>query len=258
MKLNEILTRVKNGEIDPAEAEGLIRTLSALPGRVAELGFANLDLDREKRTGFPEVIYGQGKTAEQLTAILREFLKYTDRVVATRIDPDKAETILSQVDGLRYHSEARMLTQSKNEAKPNTDYYVAVLCAGSSDLPVAEEAALIIEVMGVRAERIYDVGVAGIHRLFSRLDIIRGADAIVVVAGMEGALASVVGGLVSSPIVAVPTSIGYGANFQGVSALLSMLNACSPGIAAVNIDNGFGAGYYAANIVQTIHRTIKE
>ena len=254
MELTDILNHVKNGHMDPNEAEGLIRTLAALPGRVAELGFASLDLDRAKRTGFPEVIYGQGKTAAQISIIIERLAEHSSTVIATRVDPDKAEQVMNNVAGLSYYRESGILVLSKEEPAPPTDYYVAVLCAGTSDLPVAEEAALIVEYSGIRVERIYDVGVAGIHRLFARLDVIRGAEAVIVVAGMEGALPSVVGGLVASPIVAVPTSVGYGANFQGVSALLSMLNACAPGIAVVNIDNGFGAGYYAANIVKRIHR----
>jgi NCAIR mutase (PurE)-related protein len=257
LELQEILHRVKQGELSPGDAEGLIRTLAALPGRIADLGFANLDLDREKRTGFPEVIYGLSKTAEQIISIIQEFMKHSKIVLATRVDSEKAAIVMQQVAGLHYHSEASLLTYSKNGAKPKpqTETYTAVLCAGSSDLPVAEEAALIAEYMGVKVERIYDVGVAGIHRLFSRLDVIRGAEVVIVVAGMEGALPSVVGGLVSSPVVAVPTSVGYGANLQGIAALLSMINACAPGIAVVNIDNGFGAGYYAANIIKRKHRT---
>ncbi len=248
------------GELAPNDAEGLIRSLAALPGRVADLGFANLDLDREKRTGFPEVIYGLNKTAEQIAAIMQAFMQHTDTVIATRVSPDKAAAVMQVVVGLRYYREAMLLTYSSNDEPPEAlgDSYAAVLCAGSSDLPVAEEAALIAEYMGVRIERIYDVGVAGIHRLFARLDTIRGADVVIVVAGMEGALPSVVGGLVSSPVVAVPTSVGYGANLQGIAALLSMINACAPGIAVVNIDNGFGAGYYAASIIKRIHRLPKE
>lgn len=254
MQLDDILEQVQQGRLEPREAARLIEGLSALSGsRTLDLGFASLDIDRERRTGFPEVVFGQNKTVEQIIGIVNELRKHTDRAIVTRIDSDKAQAVQAAVEGAEYRSEARMLLVLAGEIKPIADRYIAVVCAGSSDLPVAEEAAIIAECAGVRVERIYDVGVAGIHRLFARLGAIRGADAIVVVAGMEGALASVIGGLVSRPVVAVPTSVGYGANFQGVSALLSMLNACSPGIAVVNIDNGFGAGYYAANIVRTIH-----
>jgi len=254
LKLSDILQQVKNGGLDPQEAVELIEGLSMLSGsRTLDMGFANLDIDREKRTGFPEVIYGQGKSAEQIIAIVTALRIHSDKVIVTRVDPDKANEVMAAVDGADYRSDARMLLVLKAAIPIHSKRYIAVVCAGSSDLPVAEEAALISECMGVRVERVYDVGVAGIHRLFARLGVIRGADAVVVVAGMEGALASVIGGLVSKPVVAVPTSIGYGANFQGLSALLAMLNACAPGIAVVNIDNGFGAGYYAATIVNAIH-----
>lgn len=184
-----------------------------------------------------------------MTAIFfNKLMEHSDRVLATRIDQGKAEYVLSQIDGITYHKAARALTWFKKPILAVHDGYVAVVCAGTSDLPVAEEAALTAECMGSHVERVYDVGVAGIHRLFRRLDVIRGANAIVAVAGMEGALVSVVGGLVSKPVVAVPTSIGYGAHLQGIAPLLSMLNACAPGVAVVNIDNGFGAGYYAGLI----------
>lgn len=221
---------------------------------VAELGYATLDLDRPRRTGFPEVIFGEGKTPEQLTGIFSKLMEHTDRVLATRVSSDKAEAVCSALPGLTYHKDARALTWYKQPIQPLSETaYIAVVCAGTSDLPVAAEAALTAESMGCKVERIYDVGVAGIHRLFRKLDLIRAADAIVVAAGMEGALVSVIGGLVSKPIIAVPTSIGYGANFQGLAALLAMLNACAPGISVVNIDNGFGAGYNAGLIHRQLH-----
>jgi len=247
MDLEKILKLVRAGDLDVEDAKRQITRDMGSPG-TADLGFAQLDLEREKRTGFPEVVFAEGKSAEQLTAIFRRLTESIDRVLATRVTPDKAAAVCAAVDGVSYHEAARALTWFKRPILKMHDGYIAVVCAGTSDLPVAEEAALTAECFGSHVERVYDVGVAGIHRLFRRLDLIRDANAIVVVAGMEGALASVVGGLVAKPIVAVPTSIGYGANLAGIAPLLSMLNACSPGIAVVNIDNGFGAGYYAGLI----------
>jgi NCAIR mutase (PurE)-related protein len=243
----ELLSRVQKGTLTPAEAEQAIREAVRGPG-VADLGFATLDLQREKRTGFPEVVFGEGKTAEQITAIMRKLSEHVDRVMATRVSPEKAAVVTAEIEGVTYHESARVLTWFKKPILSVREGYVAVVAAGTSDLPVAEEAAVTLECMGSHVERVYDVGVAGIHRLFARLDTIRGATVIIVVAGMEGALASVVGGLVDKPIIAVPTSIGYGANFAGVSALLTMLNSCAPGVSVVNIDNGFGAGYNAGII----------
>jgi hypothetical protein len=247
MDLDTLLQQVRSGALDIDEAKRRIVAASpAVVGQgVADLGFATLDTEREKRTGFPEVIFGQGKTAEQLTAIFRKLMEHSDRVLATRVEPVKAETVLAAVPDAVYHEDARSIVWLRSPIIPASDDYVAVVAAGTSDLPVAEEAAITASLMGSRVEKVYDVGVAGIHRLFRKLDVIRGANVVVVVAGMEGALASVLGGLVSRPVVAVPTSIGYGASFQGVAALLSMLNACAPGISVVNIDNGFGAGYIA-------------
>lgn len=251
MDLEKILKLVQTGDLDVEEAKRQIikdGTGSAGGTGTLDLGFAQLDIEREKRTGFPEVIFGEGKTAEQLEAIFRRLTEHTDRVLATRVDAAKAAHVVAAVEGVSYHETARALTWFKRPMLKVHDGYIAVVCAGTSDLPVAEEAALTAECLGSHVERVFDVGVAGIHRLFRRLELIRGANAIVVVAGMEGALASVVGGLVAKPIVAVPTSIGYGAHLGGVAPLLSMLNACSPGISVVNIDNGFGAGYYAGLI----------
>ncbi|MCZ8522786.1 MULTISPECIES: nickel pincer cofactor biosynthesis protein LarB [Paenibacillus] len=236
-------------ESKPAGGEPAVSPASLEAQAVDDsLGYAAIDLSRPSRTGFPEVIYGEGKTAVQIAEIFGRMIPHTDRVLATRIDAEKAAYVQEQVPGSEYHMDARALTWTRPGTLPESSGYIAVLCAGTSDLPVAEEAAVTAESMGSRVERIYDVGVAGIHRLFRRLPEIRGASAIVVAAGMEGALASVVGGLVAVPVIAVPTSIGYGASFQGMAALLSMLNACAPGISVVNIDNGFGAGYNAALI----------
>ncbi|MCZ8513779.1 nickel pincer cofactor biosynthesis protein LarB [Paenibacillus filicis] len=266
INVDNILKRVRSGEMDISEAKRLLLEVQQqqAPSQAAAqatvpqpvqriddtLGYAQLDVDRAARTGFPEVIFGEGKTAEQIAAIFQRLMNHTDRVLATRVSPDKAAYVLKQVPAAEYRPDARaVLWLRPGLAAPATDDgYIAVVCAGTSDVPVAEEAAVTAESMGCRVERVFDVGVAGIHRLFRRLPVIRGANAIVVAAGMEGALASVLGGLVSVPVIAVPTSIGYGASFQGIAALLSMLNACAPGISVVNIDNGFGAGYNAALI----------
>ncbi|OXM87652.1 nickel pincer cofactor biosynthesis protein LarB [Paenibacillus rigui] len=257
INVESILKLVRSGDLDVAEAQKHLEEIAQASGsqgyRVDDLGFAQLDVDRERRTGFPEVIFGEGKTAEHICMIFQRFMEHNDRVLATRVSKDKAEFIQSQIADLSYHPEARVLSWVKpNAAVPSQETdYIAVVCAGTSDLPVAEEAALTAEHLGCRVERIYDVGVAGIHRLFRRLDVIRNATAIVVAAGMEGALTSVIGGLVAKPVIAVPTSIGYGASFNGIAALLAMLNSCSPGVSVVNIDNGFGAGYNAALIYKT-------
>lgn len=279
MQLEGILKLVRSGELDLDEAKQQLAELLqsqaqslppyAGPGAasprpqgeaagghhsgIADIGFAQLDTDRERRTGFPEVVFGEGKTAEQIAAIIARMSQHTERVLATRVDAAKAELILAEVPGTEYHKTARAVTWFKQPVA-KTKGYVAVVCAGTSDLPVAEEAALTAECMGSRVERVFDVGVAGIHRLFNRLELIRGANAIVVAAGMEGALSSVVGGLVDKPVIAVPTSIGYGASFQGLAALLAMLNSCAPGVTVVNIDNGFGAGYAAGMINLNLSR----
>jgi len=241
MEIETLLQRVRSGELEIEEAKAILAECQ----KVADIGFAQVDLDRERRIGFPEVIYGEGKTGEQIAAIFRKLMEHADRVLATRVSPDKAAVVREQLPDAVYHEQARVLAWTKEPLVPVGQGHVAVVCAGTSDLPVAEEAAITAEMLGCRVERVYDVGVAGIHRLFRRLPTIRQADVIVVAAGMEGALPSVVGGLVSRPIIAVPTSIGYGASFHGLSALLSMLNSCSPGITVVNIDNGFGGGYAA-------------
>lgn len=251
-QLEYILQQLKDGSLDVGEAKRQIAELTQAEalalGQVDDLGFAQLDVSREKRTGFPEVIYGESKTAEQIVAIFERLTAHSDRVLATRIDAAKAEAVMAAVPGTTYHAAARALTWFRKPILKVHDGYVAVVCAGTSDLPVAEEVAITVECMGSHAEKVYDVGVAGIHRLFRRLPVIRGANVIVVVAGMEGALASVVGGLVDKPVIAVPTSVGYGASFHGVSALLTMLNSCATGVTVVNIDNGFGAGYSAGMI----------
>jgi NCAIR mutase (PurE)-related protein len=206
---------------------------------IEDLGFARLDTDRERRTGMAEVIFGPGKTAEHLEVIVERSLAHHHKVLVTRLEAERAEPLLRRFGELRYHPAGRVL-----EARPERDPWcppVAVVSAGTSDLPVADEAAVVLEHLGHPVDRITDVGVAGIHRVFSVLERLRAARALVVVAGMEGALPSVIAGLVDRPVVAVPTSVGYGASFGGVAALLGMLNSCAAGIGVVNIDNGFGA-----------------
>ncbi|MDQ0247533.1 NCAIR mutase (PurE)-related protein [Bacillus fengqiuensis] len=248
--LESILKQVRDGTIDVEQAKTMLV-------KFEDMGFAKLDHQRQNRTGFPEVVYGEGKSAEQIISIILALKQNMNRVLATRVDREKALKVMEAVPDMVYNPEARALFW-KHADEPDVLYkgYIAVVCAGTSDLSVAEEAAVTAEAFGASVRRIYDVGVAGIHRLFHYLDEIEHATVTIAVAGMEGALASVVGGLISNPIVAVPTSIGYGANFQGLSALLSMLNACSPGISVVNIDNGFGAGYYATLIHKNHHKNI--
>mgnify|MGYP001164256955 CR=1 FL=1 len=226
-------------------------TASSPPGapapREADLGFAHLDLDRQRRRGLAEVVYGAGKTPEQMIAIVRRLNAEGQNGCVTRVPPEIAAPLLDALPGAVYHEAARILTCDV-KALPRKRGRVAVVCAGTSDIPVAEEAALIAERMGSRVDRIYDVGVAGLHRLLRRTEALRAARVLVVVAGMEGALPSVVAGLVDRPVIAVPTSVGYGASLGGVAALLGMLTSCASGVTVVNIDNGFGAGVAAAMI----------
>jgi NCAIR mutase (PurE)-related protein len=217
------------------------------PPAETDLGFAKLDLDRPRRRGMPEVIYGAGKTAEQLAAIFRAMAEAGQNAFATRVSAEHAAVVRQTLPDAVYHPVARILTRDVAPL-PERRGKVAVLCAGTSDLPVAEEAALTAERLGAAVVRLFDVGVAGLHRLLSRQAQFADARALVVVAGMEGALPSVVAGLVDRPVIAVPTSVGYGASFQGLAALLAMLNSCATGVTVVNIDNGFGAGVAAAMI----------
>jgi len=214
---------------------------------VADLGFAQVDTHRALRKGFPEVIFGSGKTPDQVVKIAAKLLEHEQRVLVTRITPEHARVVRKKFKRAVYHEQARCITFELKplSKRPGT---IAVVCAGTSDLPVAEEAAITAEIMGNKVDRIADVGVAGVHRLFGQLERIQKANVIIVVAGMEGALPSVVAGLVSKPLIAVPTSIGYGAHFGGLAALLGMLNSCGSGVTVVNIDNGFGAGYAASQI----------
>ena len=214
---------------------------------VTDLGFAQVDQHRVLRQGFPEVIFGAGKTPNQVVKIAVEILKESDRVLITRIKPAHAKALKKKFKKSVHHEDARcvVIEKKKTKSRPGT---IAILSAGTSDLPVAEEAAITAEAMGNHVQRIHDVGVAGLHRLLARVEDFREANVVIVVAGMEGALPSVVAGLVDKPVIAVPTSIGYGASFEGVAALLGMLNSCGSGVTVVNIDNGFGAAYAASQI----------
>ena len=242
--LKKMFEEVRQGRCTVSEA---IRQLKHWPSESIE--FACLDHHRSLRTGFPEVVYGEDKSAEQIGAIMKNMMEKPAVVMATRVSSEKALSICQEVDGLTYHKTARMLVgnEDKGESKRHRGT-ILVLSAGTSDLPVAEEAYLTARYLGNPVEKIYDVGVAGIHRILAHQHLLDQATVLVVVAGMEGALPSVVGGLVDKPVIAVPTSVGYGSAFGGITALLGMLNSCAPGIAVVNIDNGFGAGCMAATI----------
>jgi NCAIR mutase (PurE)-related protein len=213
--------------------------------RKEDMNFAHIDWERNDRCGFPEVVYCAGKTVDQSVAILTQLMERYDNVIGTRADKAVYEELKTHIPAVQYDELSRLVYQRKDKTIVNGDRVIAVVTAGTSDIPVAEEAALTAEIMGNKVQRIYDVGVAGIHRLLRREDELRRANVLIVIAGMEGALASVVGGLVDKPVIAVPTSIGYGANFHGISALLAMLNSCAAGVSVVNIDNGFGAGRLA-------------
>lgn len=244
--IRKLLESIKTGEVSVDEG---CESLRELPYK--DLGFANIDNHRAIRTGFPEVIFCQGKSSEQIKDIMVELVKKGGNIMGTRATVSDYETVKSALPNAVFYEEARIVAvlEDKNSAA-NLEAVgtVSVVTAGTADIPVAEEAAVTAEILGNKVDRIYDVGVAGIHRLLDKLDRIRAADVVIAVAGMEGALASVVGGLVDAPVIAVPTSIGYGANLEGLSALLSMLNSCANGVAVVNIDNGFGAAYMAAVI----------
>jgi pyridinium-3,5-biscarboxylic acid mononucleotide synthase len=216
-----------------------------------DLGFARVDTDRRRRCGFPEVIFGLGKTPEQVAAIARAILKKDPVLLVSRSTPAQYEAVSTAFPEARWHAEARCVSVER-PALPKLSGTIAVVCAGTSDLPVAEEAAVTLELFGNHVERIVDVGVAGIHRLLAVRDQLEAANVVIVIAGMEGALPSAVAGLISKPVIAVPTSIGYGVSFHGVAALLGMLNSCGSGVTVVNIDNGFGAAYAAAQINRLI------
>jgi pyridinium-3,5-biscarboxylic acid mononucleotide synthase len=248
----QLLERVQEGATTPAAA---VRELARLP--YEDAGFARIDHHRALRLGLPEVIYCSGKTAEQVAEIFARMAAAGGSVLATRADAAAYAAVRQRVPGAQYHEPARIIGLKAEDACEKWGS-VAVVCAGTSDLPVAEEAATTAEYLGCEVARIWDVGVAGLHRILAERESLRTARAVIVCAGMEGALPSVVGGLVAAPVIAVPTSVGYGASFGGVAALLGMLNSCSPNVCVVNIDNGFGAAYVAAMIVRvptTGHRT---
>lgn len=238
----QLLERFRAGKIP---REKVLQAFQAAP--VADLGFATIDTHRSLRKNFPEVIFGAGKTPEQVVKIAAKLLEHGLQVLATRLNTEHARALRKKFKRAVHHPAARCVTIEKKPL-PKRSGFIAVVCAGTSDLPVAEEAAVTAEIMGNRVERIHDIGVAGLHRLLARMEQLQSANVIVAVAGMEGALPSVLAGLVSKPVVAVPTSIGYGASFGGVAALLAMLNSCASGVTVVNIDNGFGAGYAASQI----------
>lgn len=239
--LEELLKQVQGGRI---ELDAALHKLKKLP--FEDLGFAKVDNHRCVRSGVPEVIYCEGKTVEQIQGIVTKIAEYHPNIMGTRADRKVYEGVKSVLPDTRYYETARIVVA--NPQPLDMIGNLAVVCAGTSDLPVAEEAAVTAEVLGNHVIRLYDVGVAGIHRLLEHCDELMQANVVVVVAGMEGALASVVGGLVSCPVIAVPTSVGYGASFGGLAALLTMLNSCAAGVSVVNIDNGFGAGYQASLI----------
>lgn len=240
-----LLQRYKAGEISEAEA---VEAVKKEP--FDDMVFAEVDHDRERRQGFPEVIYGEGKTKEQILAIMQSL--YADgegNIMATRASKEKYEFVKASLPVAQYNEAARIIYIDRNKALQRDDkHHILILTAGTSDIPVAEEAKLTAYLYGNSVQSFYDCGVAGIHRLFAHLPAIKAANVIIVIAGMEGALASVVGGLTDHPVIAVPTSIGYGSSFHGLSALLSMLNSCAAGVSVVNIDNGFGAAVLASRI----------
>jgi NCAIR mutase (PurE)-related protein len=242
--LKELLERVREGSVSPEEAAERLATLP-----YEDLGFAKIDHHRALRRGFPEAVFGQGKTPEQVVGIVERIAGHGQRVLVTRTDAEVHRRVAAVRPEARYHEVARCITVETGPA-PTLPGRVAIAAAGTSDLPVAEEAAVTAAFHGAEVDRIYDVGVAGLHRLLDRAESFREADVILVVAGMEGALPSVVAGLVDAPVVAVPTSVGYGASFKGLAALLAMLNSCASGVGVVNIDNGFGAAHLACLILR--------
>ncbi|MEO8681964.1 MAG: nickel pincer cofactor biosynthesis protein LarB [Vicinamibacterales bacterium] len=244
-ELRLLLDQVRNGQLDPARAhEQLLATLREQP--FEDLGFAKIDHHRSIRQGFPEVVLGLGKTPDQIAAIAEQIVGRGHPLLVTRADEAASAAVRSRVPGAEYHEMARCITVAGT--MPPGVGTIVLASAGTSDLPVAEEAAVTAELMGNTVDRLYDVGVAGIHRLLKQRERLESARVIIVVAGMEGALPSVVAGMVSVPVIAVPTSVGYGASFGGVAALLGMLNSCANGVSVVNIDNGYGAGCLASMI----------
>jgi len=242
-KLEGLLRKVQSGRISVEEA---MKGLKSLP--FEDLGHTRVDHHRSIRKGFPEVIWGEGKTSGQILSIMKQLKEKEQNILITRLDEKKAQTIRRVFPRSRYYSLSRVLTYFTHPVQMTGKGTILIITAGTTDIPVAEEAALTAQFMGNQVETLYDVGVAGIHRLLSERERLEKARVLIVVAGMEGALPSVIGGLVNQPVVAVPTSVGYGTSFGGITALLAMLNSCAAGVAVVNIDNGFGAGYMASLI----------
>jgi len=241
-QLEDILFKVQQGTLSPKKALELLKDYP-----YQDLAFAKIDHHRELRRGFPEIIFGHGKTPDQIFKISREILKKGNSLLITKVDPSVYRKIKGKLPDVQFNAQAKVIySKQKNPAKGKGK--ISVITAGTSDIPVAEEAAVTCEIFGNDVERIYDVGVAGLHRLFGEYDKITGARVIIAVAGMEGALPSVIAGITDKPIIAVPTSVGYGASLKGLAALLAMLNSCPGGVAVVNIDNGFGAAYLASII----------
>jgi hypothetical protein len=241
--IKKLLEGVRDGRVEVASA---LESLKILP--FEELEFATIDTHRSLRQGFPEVIFGEGKTTGQIKAIVKAMAGHGENVLVTRLDPAKARALKKAFKGAVLNDTARTLFVKSHPVKKTGRGSILVICAGTSDISVAEEAAVTAECMGNKVERLYDVGVAGLHRLLHKKEEILGANVLVVVAGMEGALPSVVSGLVARPVIAVPTSVGYGANLGGITTLFAMLTSCAAGISVVNIDNGFGAAYVASLI----------
>jgi hypothetical protein len=248
--LRSLLESVANGNMTPDGALEKLRHLAYEP--VGD--FAKVDHHRALRTGFPEVIWGLGKTPEQIAQIMEAMRQRNPVVMATRIEPDVFAALETKVQGLRYYNLARICAIAPPTIEPEYPGTIGILSAGTADLPVAEEAAVTAELSGFHVQRLWDVGVAGIHRLLNNRHVIESASVLIVVAGMEGALPSVVAGLADCPVIAVPTSVGYGASFGGLAPLLTMLNSCAAGVGVVNIDNGFGAAVLAGQVVRTAYK----
>lgn len=241
-EIDRILAEFADGKLDRTEASRQLKDLS-----FEDIGYARVDHARAERLGFPEVIFGQGKTREQIVGIFERLAAKSPNVLVTRTTAEVFGEVRNVFTDAEWHADARIIRLFRDRNETGTGE-IAVVTAGTSDIPVAEEAALTAETMGNRVRRVWDAGVAGIHRIMSEKELLRGARVVIVAAGMEGALPSVVGGLVSVPVIAIPTSVGYGASFGGIAALLGMLNSCSSNVTVVNIDNGFGAGFVASLI----------
>lgn len=246
MNIKKLLKQIKNKKISVEEAYSKLKNLP-----YEDIGFAKIDHHRSLRKGFPEVIYCEGKTSEQIAKIAKRISQNDHDVLATRADRKAYQAIKKVLKKANYHETARIISVSRKAEKPKSGKAViSIITAGTADLPVAEEAAVTAEFLGNKVEKFYDVGVAGIHRLLKNIKKIQKAKVMIVIAGMEGALPSVIGGLVDKPVIAVPTSVGYGSSFKGLAALLTMLNSCAPGVSVVNIDNGFGAAVMAYTILR--------